>query len=122
MRCHMVTIFLSLAIFINTLLGTLPLIGPFISGVLMGIIIGKKELAMVVGFWGAVIGGAFSKIFLSFPQNRWHQNLLTAFGEKIAHYLQLIMVGNLFWSVLYFGLLGILGSYTGALLKDRFKE
>lgn len=118
----MVAIFLFLTIFLNTFLGTLPLIGPLISGALMGIIIGKKELAMVVGFWGAVIGGALSKISLSFPQNRWHQKLLTAFGGEIAHYLQLIMEGNLFLQAVYFGLLGILGTYVGALLKNKFKE
>ena len=118
----MVTIFLLLTIIINALLGTLPLIGPIISGILMGIIIGKKELAMVIGFWGAVMGGAFSKIFLSFPQDRWHQKLLTAFGEEIAHYMQLIMEGNLFLLALYFGLAGILSTYAGASLKSKFKE
>lgn len=118
----MVTVILLFAIFVNTLLGTLPLFGPMISGMVMGMIIGEKDLARVISFLGAIIGGVWSRILLSYPQNTWHQYLLTFFGKTAAYYAEIIIKGNLFFLVFYFGLLGVLGAYSGVLIKNYLKK
>ena len=118
----MVTILTLLAIVLNAALGTLPFFGPVICGIIIGIITDKRDLSMVVAFWGAVIGGAFSRIFLSLPKNSWHKFFLNAIGEQPAYYALMVIKGNHFLLVLYFGLLALLGSYLGAMLKSICKK
>jgi len=118
----MVSIIFLLTIILNTLIGTIPFWGPLFSGIFTGIITEKKDLAVAVAFWGAVIGGALCRIFLNYPRNFWHSYLLNIFGKTVAHYTKTIITGNLFFLVLYFGLTGILGAFIGAFLKNQIKR
>lgn len=118
----MVTIFILLTIIFNAILGTLPLLGPAISGMISGIMVGKRDLALVIAFWGAVIGGVFTRIFLNFPENSWHKYLLNLLGQQAAHQTEIILKGSLFYLVLYFGLAGVSGAYLGVLLKNSYKK
>lgn len=118
----MVTIFILLTIIFNAILGTLPLLGPVIAGMVSGIIVGIRDLALVIAFWGAVIGGVFARIFLNFPENSWHKYLLNLFGQQAAHQTEIIFKGSLFYLVLYFGLAGVSGAYLGVLLKNSYKK
>ncbi len=115
----MLTIPFLLSIILNALIGTIPLIGPILSGFLVGVIIGKKYPAMVIGFLGAIIGGVFCRIFLLFPDNIWHNNLLFLLGDEFAHYFAKIIQGNPFYFMLYFGLLGIIGGFIGQLVQTK---
>ena len=63
----MLTVPFFISIIINATIGTFPLLGPVISGFISGIIIGRKNTAMVVGFLGSIIGGIFCRIFLLYP-------------------------------------------------------
>lgn len=117
----MTTFVFILIIFLNTLIGTIPIAGPFISGIVAGVLIGKKELAPAVAFWGAIIGGVLCRTFLSYPHNVWHRYLLTIFGNTMADYFQNIINGNHFYLVLYFGLINIAGAYLGVFIKNRLK-
>ena len=116
------TIIVLLNISLNTVFGAIPLLGPIFSGIVAGVLIGKKEPAPVIAFWGAIIGGVFCRTLLSYPQNPWHQYLLTIFGKKIADYSQIVIKGNHFYLVLYFGLANIIGAYLGVFLKNRAKK
>lgn len=107
---------------VSTLIGTLPLLGPVISGFFAGIMIRKRSPALVVGFLGVMIGGIFCRILLLYPDNSWHQDLLDIFGNKIGHLSGIIIQGNPFFFALYFGLLGTLGGYTGAFLFGKTKD
>ncbi|MDD3657034.1 MAG: hypothetical protein PHI72_09800 [Atribacterota bacterium] len=118
----MVTIILLLTIVATAVLGTLPLFGPILSGALAGFMAAKKEPALVIGFLGAIIGGVFCRILFSYSENTWHQNLITLFGSRAAHYTEIIIRGNLFSLVLYFGLIGLIGAYAGIFLSNRRKK
>lgn len=118
----MVTVVFLLTVVLNTVIGTIPFLGPLFSGFFTGIIAEKKDLAMAVAFWGGVIGGALCRIFLNYPRNFWHHYLLNIFGKTAAHYIEIIIRGNLFFLALYFGLTGILGAFIGAFLKNQIKR
>ena len=118
----MITVPFFISIIVNTALGTLPVLGPVISGFSAGIIIGRENTAMVIGFLGAIFGGIFCRIFLLYPDNVWHFRLLNLLGDNIGDYLEIIIRGNIFFSSLYFGLLGILGGFLGALVIIRIKK
>lgn len=107
---------------ISAAIGTLPVFGPLVSGISAGIIIGRKNTAMVVGFLGSTLGGVFCRIFLLYPENVWHLRLLNLLGKQIGEYLEIIIRGNIFFSALYFGLLGILGGLIGALVITWIKK
>ncbi|MFW6149463.1 MAG: hypothetical protein ACOC6D_06365 [Atribacterota bacterium] len=118
----MLTIPFLLSIILNALIGTIPLLGPMLSGFLVGIIVEKKYPAMVIGFLGAIIGGVFCRIFLLFPDNVWHYNLLYLFGGEFAHYFTKIIQGNPFYFMLYFGFLGIIGGFIGQLVLVKTRN
>ena len=118
----MITVPFFISIIVNTALGTLPVLGPVISGFSAGIIIGRENTAMVIGFLGAIFGGIFCRIFLLYPDNTWHFRLLQLLGSNIGEYLEVIIRGNIFFSALYFGLLGMLGGFLGALLSLELKN
>ena len=118
----MITVPFFISIIISAAIGTFPVLGPVISGLSTGIIIGRKDTAMVVGFLGAIIGGVFCRIFLLYPDNAWHSRLLNSLGSLIGEYLEIIIRGNIFFSALYFGLLGILGGLIGAIIMGHIKK
>lgn len=118
----MVSIILLFSIILNACLGAIPFFGPFISGIIIGMITRQKDLAKVISFLGSTIGGVFSRILLSYPQNIWHEQLLTIFGDTIAYYTEIIITGNLFSLVLYFGLLGLFGAISGVFIKNYLKK
>jgi len=118
----MITIIFLITIFFNTVLGTMPLVGPVISGIFAGILSKRRDLSMAIAFWGGVIGGALCRILLNYPANNWHHYLLNIFGEKVAHYTEIIIRGNLFFLSLYFGLAGISGAFVGAFSKNKIKK
>ena len=118
----MITVPFFISIIISAAIGTFPVLGPVISGLSAGIMIGRKDTAMVVGFLGAIIGGVFCRIFLLYPDNAWHFGLLNSLGSLIGEYLEIIIRGNIFFSALYFGLLGILGGFTGVLVSNRIRK
>jgi hypothetical protein len=118
----MVTIIFLITIIFNTALGTIPLLGPVISGVFTGLLAGTRDLAMAIAFWGAIIGGALCRVFLNYTGNTWHYHLLNIFGKTIAHYTEIVVRGNLFFLALYFGLAGISGAFIGAFLKNKIKN
>ncbi len=118
----MVTIPFLITIVCNAFIGTLPLLGPVIAGFLAGLLIRKVPPAMVVGFLGAIIGGIFSRTFLLYSNHGWHYRLLHEFGYTSGYYIGLILEGNVFFSALYFGLLGLSGGFAGAYLFKRIKE
>ena len=118
----MVTIIFLITIFSNIVLGTIPLVGPVISGVLTGFLVGKRDLSMAIAFWGAIIGGALCRVFLNYAGNTWHHYLLNIFGKTIAHYTEIVVRGNLFFLALYFGLAGVFGAFIGAFLKNKIKK
>lgn len=118
----MLTIPFFISIIINAVIGTFPVLGSVISGLSAGIIIGRKNTAMVVGFLGAIIGGVFCRIFLLYPDNVWHFRLLNLLGSQIGEYLEIIIRGNIFYSALYFGLLGILGGLIGVVIIARIRK
>ena len=118
----MITVPFFISIIVNAAIGTLPVLGPVISGFSAGIIIGRENTAMVIGFLGSIFGGVFCRIFLLYPDNTWHFRLLQLLGSNIGEYLEVIIRGNIFFSALYFGLLGILGGYLGALLSLELKN
>ena len=105
-----------LSMITSTLIGTLPLLGPVISGFLPGIMIKKKSPALAVGFLGTIMGGIFCRIMLLYPENSWTQELLYLFGDQIGYLTEMIVQGNPFFFALYFGLLGTLGGLAGAIL------
>jgi len=119
---NMITVPFFISIIISAAIGTFPVLGPVISGLSAGIMIGRKDTAMVVGFLGAIIGGVFCRIFLLYPDNAWHFGLLNSLGSLIGEYLEIIIRGNIFFSALYFGLLGILGGFTGVLVSNRIRK
>jgi len=119
---NMITVPFFISIIISAAIGTLPVLGPVISGLSAGLMIGRKNTAMVVGFLGAIIGGVFCRIFLLYPDNAWHFRLLTSLGSLVGEYLEIIIRGNIFFSALYFGLLGILGGFTGVLVSNRIRK
>jgi len=118
----MLTIPFLVSIFINTIIGTLPVLGPLLSGILIGMIVRKKNLAMVVAFIGSIMGGVFCRIFLLYPDNEWHRYLLNILGSQVGRYAGIIIRGNIFFFALYFGLLGIMGGFTGALFINRIRK
>lgn len=119
----MVTIIFMITIIFNTALGTIPLLGPVISGIIAGFLAGKRDMAMAIAFWGAIIGGALGRVFLNYSENTWHHYLLNIFGKTVANYTKIIIIrGNLFFLALYFGLASILGAFIGAFLKNKFKK
>jgi hypothetical protein len=118
----MVTTILLITIFLNIALGTIPLAGPVISGIFTGLLVGTRDLAMAIAFWGAIIGGALCRVFLNYAGNTWHHYLLNLFGKTAAHYTELVIRGNLFFLALYFGLTGVLGTFIGAFLKNKIKK
>ena len=118
----MITVPFFISIIISAAIGTFPVLGPVISGFSAGIIIGRKDTAMVVGFLGAIIGGVFCRIFLLYPDNAWHFRLLNSLGSLIGEYFEIIIRGNIFFSALYFGLLGILGGLIGAIIMGHIKK
>ncbi len=118
----MVTIIFLITIIFNTALGTIPLLGPVISGVFTGLLAGTRDLAMAIAFWGAIIGGALCRSFLNYAENTWHYYLLNIFGKTAAHYAGLIIRGNLFFLALYFGLAGVSGAFTGSFLRNKIKK
>jgi hypothetical protein len=118
----MLTIPFLLSIFLNAVIGTIPFLGPVIAGFLIGILIGKKNPAMVVGFLGAIIGGVFCRVFLSYPDNGWYHHLLNLFGHKSGQCAGMIIQGSPFFFALYFGLLGILGGLTGSFFLNKMKD
>jgi hypothetical protein len=118
----MLTIPFLISIGANALIGTLPVLGPIISGFLIGAIIGRKDSAMVVGFLGAIIGGVFCRIFLLNSAYGWHHHLLGLLGNGIGQYAEIIIRGNPFYFVLYFGFLGMVGGLAGALIQNKMKQ
>ena len=118
----MLTIPFLLSIVLNASIGTIPLMGPILSGSLAGVIIGKKYPAMVVGFLGVIIGGIFCRIFLLFPDNDWHYNLLYFWGDELAFYFTKIIQGNPFYFLLYFGLSGIMGGFIGWIALTKIRD
>jgi len=118
----MITVPFFISIIVNAAIGTLPVLGPVISGFSAGIIIGRENTAMVIGFLGSIFGGVFCRIFLLYPDNTWHFRLLQLLGSNIGEYLEVIIRGNIFFSALYFGLLGMLGGFLGALLSLELKN
>lgn len=76
---------------------------------------------MAVGFLGAIIGGVFSRTFLLYSDIGWHHRLLHAFGYTSGHYTGMVIQGNIFFSALYFGLLGLSGGFAGVYLFKRIK-
>jgi len=118
----MVTVPFFISIIVNAAIGTFPVLGPVLSGFSAGIVIGRENTAMVIGFLGSIFGGVFCRIFLLYPDNIWHSRLLQLLGSNIGEYLEVIIRGNIFFSALYFGLLGILGGYLGALLSLELKN
>lgn len=118
----MVTVPFFISIIVNAAIGTFPVLGPVVSGFSAGIVIGRENTAMVIGFLGSIFGGVFCRIFLLYPDNIWHFRLLQLLGSNIGEYLEVIIRGNIFFSALYFGLLGILGGYLGALLSLELKN
>jgi len=118
----MLTIPFLLSIILNALIGIIPIMGPMSSGFLVGAIIGKKNQAMVVGFLGAIIGGVFCRIFLLFPDNEWHYNLLNLLGNELANYFGKIIQGNPFYFMLYFGSLGIIGGFIGGFILTKTRN
>jgi hypothetical protein len=118
----MLTIPFLVSIFINAIIGTLPVLGPLLSGILIGMIVRKKNLAMVVAFIGSIMGGVFCRIFLLYPDNEWHRYLLNILGSQVGQYAGIIIRGNIFFFALYFGLLGIMGGFTGALFINRIRK
>lgn len=118
----MLTVPFLISIVLNALIGTLPLLGPMVSGFLVGILIGKKNPAMVVGFLGAIIGGVFCRVFLFYPDNGWHHFLLNFFGQQSGQYAGIVIRGNPFFFALYFGLLGMLGGLASAFVLNKMKN
>jgi len=118
----MITVPFFVSIILSAFIGTFPIFGPLISGFSAGAIISKKNIAMVVGFLGAIIGGVFCRIFLLYPNNTWHFRILNSFGNQMGKYLEVIIRGNIFFSALYFGLLGILGAYIGSFAITCIKK
>lgn len=118
----MLTVPFFISIIINATIGTFPVLGPVISGLSAGIIIGRANTAMIVGFLGAIIGGVWCRIFLLYPDNIWHFRLLNLLGSQIGEFLEIIIRGNIFFSALYFGLLGILGGLIGAVVIGQVRK
>ena len=118
----MITAPFLISVIISAVFGTFPILGPFVSGIAAGITIGQKNTAMVIGFLGAIIGGVFCRIFLLYPDNIWHFRLLNSFGSQIEKYLENIIRGNIFFSALYFGSLGILGGLIGWVIMGHIKS
>lgn len=118
----MITVPFFVSIILSTAIGTLPIIGPIISGLSAGLLIGRKDTAMIIGFLGSILGGVFCRIFLLYPGNVWHFRLLNSMGSKTGDYFEMIIRGNIFFSALYFGLLGILGGLIGTIVITRIKK
>jgi hypothetical protein len=119
---NMISVPFFISIAISSAIGTFPLLGPLLSGLSAGLIIGRKDTSMVVGFLGSILGGVFCRIFLLYPENVWHFRLLNLFGKQIGEYLEIVIRGNIFFSALYFGLLGILGGLLGAVIIGQIKK
>jgi hypothetical protein len=118
---NMITVPFLITIIIGTAIGTFPLVGPLFSGLSAGIIIGRRDTAMVIAFLGTILGGVFCRIFLLYPENIWHFHLLYLLGNNIGDYLELIIRGNIFFSALYFGILGILGGLMGVNIISKIR-
>lgn len=106
-------------IILNTVLGTLPILGPIVSGIIIGFLTGKKDLAVAVSFLGAIIGGVFCRIAFVYFDSLFSRVLLSSFGQSIAHYTERIITGNLFSLVIYFGLTGIAGAFIGNFMRNK---
>lgn len=115
----MLTIPFLISIILNAAIGTLPVLGPILSGIFVGAMIGKKNPAMVVGFLGAIIGGVFCRIFLFYPENVWYRYLLNLLGSEAGKYAERVILSNIFFFALYFGLLGLLGGFVGAFVMNK---
>lgn len=110
----MLTIPFLISILLNAVVGTLPVVGPIIAGLVTALLIREKNTAMVVSFLAAIIGGVLCRIFLLYSDSGWHHWLLNIFGFSWGSYTALVIEGNIFFFSLYFGLLGLSGGLVGA--------